>query len=367
MQIFESTTIGGIHIQNRIIRSATAFSLSDKDGYVTPQIIEKYNQLANGEIGLIIFEDTSVGETTLEPKQLKICNNSYIDPLKKITSDIHHGKGKVIIQLSHSGIIQKQGAIVNVADKIIDMTLNKDDIQTIVCQFADAAQRTKVAGFDGVEIHCAHGYFLNKFLSPHYNHRLDKYGGSLDNRIRIVVEIIKSIKIKCGSSYPIFVKLNCSDFISEEQTNQLSEYKQMASILEKSGVDAIEISGGFVAHKLGPARKRIQKSEDEGYFTRYATEIAKGVSIPIIVVGGFRSIETIQSVINQGKIAAVALSRPLIREPELIKRWKNGDIKKSKCTSCNACFDPNGAICVFNKRQNKLLKLTEQWETKRLD
>lgn len=351
MQVFEKTTIGGVELKNRIVRSATATFMADERGYVTPRVKEVYNELSEGEIGLIIFEDTGVGEVTLESKHLMISNDSYVEGYKEITDQIHSNGGKTIIQLSHSGILRKGEDMVDVTDGFNEQLITKEDISEIVDLFGDAALRTQKAGFDGVQIHAAHGYFVTKFLSPYYNQRNDEYGGSVEKRTRVAVEILNSIKVKCGADYPVFLKLNSSDFMKEENSNTIAEAKQIATILDKAGIDAIEVSGGVAGGEYGPARRRIFKPEDEAYHKDYAVEIAKEISAPVIVVGGFRSIDVIESTLEEQNIEAVSLSRPLVREPQLVKRWKNGNRSKAKCISCNACFNMDGAICAFNRKK----------------
>jgi 2,4-dienoyl-CoA reductase-like NADH-dependent reductase (Old Yellow Enzyme family) len=351
MKVFKTATIGGIEVKNRIMRSATATFMADEKGYVTPRLKEVYKELSEGEIGLIIFEDTGVGEITQESKHLMIGNDSYVEGFKEITDQIHFNGGKTIIQLSHSGILKKEEGMVDVTNGFDEQLITQENISGIVELFGDAALRAQQAGFDGVQIHAAHGYFVTKFLSLFYNRRNDEYGGSVEKRTRVAVEILNNIKAKCGADYPVFLKLNSSDFMKEENTNTLTEAKQIASILDKAGIDAIEVSGGVAGGEYGPARRKIFKSEDEAYHKDYAVEIAKEISAPVIIVGGFRSLDVIEEALDEYNIQAVSLSRPLVREPHLIKRWKAGDTSKAKCISCNACFNMEGAICAFNRKK----------------
>jgi len=351
MKLFEKTTIGGIEVRNRVMRSATATFMADERGYVTPRVKEVYKDLSKGEIGLIIFEDTGVGEITLESMHLMIGNDSYIEGYKEIVDQIHSNGGKTVIQLSHSGILRKGEDMVDVTDGFDEELIMKKDISEIVELFGDAALRAQKAGFDGVQIHAAHGYFVTKFLSPFFNRRNDEYGGSVEKRAEVVVEILNNIKSKCGAGYPVFLKLNSSDFMKEENTNTLTEAKQIASIMDEAGIDAIEVSGGVAGGEHGPARRKIFKKEDEAYHKDYAVEIAREISAPVIIVGGFRSLDVIEAALEGHNIEAVSLSRPLVREPHLVKRWKNGDTSKAKCISCNACFNMDGAICAFNRKK----------------
>jgi 2,4-dienoyl-CoA reductase-like NADH-dependent reductase (Old Yellow Enzyme family) len=351
-KLFKKTVIGGIELNNAIVRSATATFMSDEKGYVTSEVKQVYKDLSEGEIGLIVFEDTGVGKVTLEPKHLMIGNDSYIDGYKDIVDQIHFTGGKTIMQLSHSGILRKDENMVDVSDGFSEHLISKEDISEIIGLFGNAAVRAQKAGFDGVQIHAAHGYFLSKFLSPFFNRRNDEYGGSIENRTRIVVEILNDIKNKCGADYPVFLKINSSDFMKEENTNTLTEAKQIAVFLDKAGIDAIEVSGGVENGEYSCVREKILKPEQEAYHLENALQIAREVSTSVIVVGGMRSPEVINRVLEDNQdIKGVAIARPLISEPHLVKRWKEGNIAKARCISCNKCFNLNGATCIFNKRK----------------
>jgi len=350
MKLLEKTNIGGIELRNRIVRSATATFMSDENGYVTPRVKQVYKDLSEGELGLIIFEDTGVGDVTLESKHLMIGDDSYIDGYREIVDQIHSTGGKTIMQLSHSGLLKKGDAFIDVTDGFNEELITREDIHEIIELYGDAALRAKKAGFDGVQIHCAHGYFLTKFLSPFYNKRQDEYGGSVAKRTRVVVEILENIKAKCGSHFPVFAKINSSDFMREENTHTLAEGKQLAVILDKAGIDAIEVSGGVANGEYSCVRTRILKPEQEAYHLENALEIAREVAAPIIVVGGMRSPEVInQTLENYPAIKAIAIGRPLLSEPHLVKRWKEGNTAKARCVSCNKCFNPDGAVCILNK------------------
>jgi len=350
MKIFEKITIGGIELNNRVVRSATAIFMADCNGYVTQEVKSVYKKLAEGKIGLIIFEDTGVGERTLESKHLMISDDSYIEGYKEIVDEIHFNGGKTIMQLSHSGLLKKEDSFVDITDGFNEELIAVGDISTIVGLYGDAALRAKKAGFDGVQIHCAHGYFLTKFLSQFYNRREDEYGGSVAKRTRIVVEILEDIKSKCSKDFPVFAKINSSDFMKEENTTTLAEAKQIAVILDRAGIDAVEVSGGVAAGEFSCARPRILKKEQEAYHLENAVKISESISAPVILVGGMRSLEVINHTLeNYQGIKAVAIGRPLLSEPYLVKRWEEGNLMKARCVSCNKCFNPDGAVCVLEK------------------
>jgi len=348
MKLLTKTSIAGIEIKNRITRSATAGFMAE-NGYVSDRVKDVYKNLAEGNVGLIIFEDTSVGEIDVEPHHLMINTDSHISGLKDIVDIIHTNKSKTIIQLSHSGKFLNGDKIIDASDNFNEDILDKTAIKKIVKLFGDAALRAQKAGFDGVQIHCAHGYFLTKFLSPFFNKRKDEYGGSTENRTRIVVEILNEIKSVCGLDYPVIMKLSSSDFMKEENTTTIAEGIEIAQIMERAGIDAIEVSGGVFYGEYSCARNRILKPENEAYHLDNALEISKKVSLPLILVGGMRSPEVINKILEDyPQINAVSLSRPLLSEPNLVKRWSQGDTKKARCVSCNKCFNPEGAKCILN-------------------
>jgi 2,4-dienoyl-CoA reductase-like NADH-dependent reductase (Old Yellow Enzyme family) len=221
------------------------------------------------------------------------------------------------------------------------------DIPEMVTAFTDAAVRAKKAGFDGVQIHCAHGYLLSQFLTPAFNKRQDQYGGSIENRTRIHVEIIRAVREAVGPDYPIIIKLNSQDFMENGLT--LEDSLEAARIMTEAGIDAIELSGGLLAGKITPSRTGIKVEADEAYLQTDARAFKEVVDIPLILVGGMRSFATAERMVESGTADYISMSRPLIREPELINRWKSGDMRRAFCLSDNQCFrttvSGNGVSC----------------------
>lgn len=331
-RLFEKINIGGIEVNNRFMRSATVSQKANIEGYVTEDILNMYRELSEGQVGLIITGTMGIIKGADNSKLLRIHDDSYLEGLKKLTDVVHKNNSKIIPQLGHGG----------------SLGMTKVEIKDFVDKFGEAALRSKKAGFDGVQIHAAHGFLFSKFLSPYYNRRTDEYGGSLENRVRIIIEVLNNIKIKCGKEFPVFIKMNSSDFFRNGNGFTFEESKHAAKIFSDSGFDAIEISGGAAGGEYGPARSKIHSKEQEAYHKEFSEKIAKEVSIPVILVGGIRSLEVAEEILKETKIEAISLSRPLIREPKLIKRWAEGTIEKAKCVSCNNCFSPEGITCIFN-------------------
>jgi 2,4-dienoyl-CoA reductase-like NADH-dependent reductase (Old Yellow Enzyme family) len=217
--------------------------------------------------------------------------------------------------------------------------MSRQDIDTVIDSFAKAAGRARQAGFDAVQIHAAHGYLVSQFLSPYCNQRDDEYGGSSENRARLLLEIYRAVRETVGNNYPLLIKINCRDFLEPEFT--LQEMIAVCKQLEQRGLDAVELSGGmpFSAPK---SPTRTGKAGRTPYHLDYAREFKKHLDMPVILVGGVRSFEDAETILDQGHAEFIAMSRPLIREPHLARRWQNGDHTGAACISCNMCF--KGAI-----------------------
>ncbi|MBT8374605.1 MAG: NADH:flavin oxidoreductase, partial [Deltaproteobacteria bacterium] len=234
------------------------------------------------------------------------------------------------------------------------MTLS--DIQDTVESFGQAALRAKKAGFDGVQLHSAHGYLLSQFLSPFFNRRSDRYGGSIENRARIHVEIIDTVRSYIGKDYPLMIKMNTGDFI--EGGLELDDALKAGVLFSQNGLDAIELSGGTgLSGKLNPIRTGIRKESDEAYFEEAAVLFKEHIHIPLILVGGIRSFEVAERIVTSGIADYISMSRPFIREPDLVNRWKSGDRSKAACLSDSRCFVPartgKGIYCVMDERDRK--------------
>ena len=234
--------------------------------------------------------------------------------------------------------------------------MTADDIKELVTAFAAAAGRAKEAGFDAVQLHSAHGYLLSQFLSPIFNRRGDDYGGSIANRARIHVEILKAIREAVGLDFPVMIKMNCQDFAENGLT--VADSVKAADLMAKAGLDAIELSGGLLTGgKLSPTRPGINSPEKEAYFSEELRAFRKAIHLPLILVGGIRSFEVAERLVDDGLADYIAMSRPFIREPDLIKRWQPGDHRKAECKSDNLCFKPafagKGIYCLTAEKEGK--------------
>lgn len=366
-KLFEESIINGMSLKNRFVRAATWEGLATKEGEVTPKLIEMMTSLAKGGVGLIISGHAYVSqEGQATPWQLGVYKDELILKLKEMTSAVHKNGGKIIMQLGHAGQYAQEQLTDRAALAVSDSAdfserhikiITHEDVQRIVASYSQAAKRAQEAGFDGIEIHSAHGYFLGQFLSPAFNKRHDEYGGSIDNRSRIHLMIYPSVRKVVGENYPILIKMNCADFIENGIT--LDDSLQAAKIFAHAGYNAIEVSGGIIrTGKLSPNRPGISTVDKEAYFKDYALRFKKEISTPLILVGGLRSFEVADKIITDGIADYISMSRPLIREPDLINRWKKGDLRKAECKSDNLCFNPGlegkGIYCVTKEiEENK--------------
>ena len=346
-ELFETTELNGMKIKNRFVRSATYEAMAELDGTVKDQLVAYMDDLSRAEVGLIISGHAHViMEGQAGPRQMGIYSDAMIDGLKRITSIVHQNGGVIAVQLAHAGQKGIAGAdyaalgpsaiLKDDVTKCAEMT--EGDIKRTISAFGDAAERAIKSGFDAIQIHSAHGYLLSQFLSPHYNKRKDNYGGNLENRARLLLEVYKEIRQRVGESFPVMIKINSEDFLKNGFT--LEEMIEVAQMLEEHGMDAIEMSGGtFESGKLIPSRVGTSKStEREVYYRKAAEAFKKKIKIPLILVGGFLSFDIAEEAVASGLADYVALSRPLIREPQLISRWAGGDRSKATCISCNKCF-----------------------------
>ncbi|MBD3227762.1 MAG: NADH:flavin oxidoreductase [Candidatus Lokiarchaeota archaeon] len=365
--LFEPIKIGNTKIKNRIVRSATHIARNTEDGYVTNDKVKYFKKLAEGGAGLIIKGFTYVLPSGRAfPLMSAIHDDKYIPGLKRLVDIVHkYGNGcKIAIQLSHAGREIGPGgykdtspisasSVLDPTTKIKPKRMSKQEITEIVNAFAEAAGRSVEAGFDLIQLHGAHGYLINQFLSPHTNRRKDEYGGSIKNRCRFVSEIYKEIKNRINNKIPLIIKMNATDFLDYGIT--IDGAIRIAEIFGKIGFEALEISGGvweamkkFKKRAFPPEARRIGSDPLEHAFHRdHARLIKENVKIPVMVVGGIRIKSMAEKIIKNKDADMISMSRPFICEPDLPNKWKNGISSISKCKSCNKCAD-DAINSVFN-------------------
>lgn len=339
-KLFEHAALGTLELKNRIIRSATWEGLADEKGNVTEKLLTVYKELAEGGAGAIITGYTSVTDDDCYIEAaMRLSNDDLIDSHKKLTEICHEHRTPVIVQLGLGEYNKMEYGELKRDVDIMDLTTR--DILSVEQYFINAAERAQKAGYDGVQLNAAHGFFLSRFISHACNRRKDTYGGTQRNRNNILIRIIRGIKRKTPDLH-ISIKLNCSDFMAGGLTPEESFFTCRHCAAE--GIGSIEISGN------GTSVPGIRAGANEAYFKSFALAFAGEVDVPFILVGGHRSIENMERVLNEGKIGFLSLSRPLIREPDLTKRWMEGDRTPAKCISCNRCYETAGHRCFFNQQ-----------------
>lgn len=364
LSLFEPCQINGMQLKNRFVRSATWEGMATETGACTDRLIHLMVNLARGGVGLLITSHAYVRpDGQAGPWQLGIYQDDLVEGLARMTHAVHEAGGKVVLQIAHAGMFASAKIIgtsplafseVEGYGRAPRKVLTLEDFTALTRAFAEAAKRAVRAGFDGVQIHAAHGYLLSQSLSPAWNKRTDAYGGSVENRARLLLEVTVAIRKAVGKAFPLLIKMNGQDFVEGGLT--LEDSLQIARMVEDAGVDAIELSGGtLVSGKDSPSRAGITSEEREAYFQGEARAFKENVGIPVILVGGNRSLGVAERLVKEGLADFISMSRPLIREPDLIGRWAAGDVRPATCLSDNLCFGPGmageGIYCVVEKKQ----------------
>ncbi|KAJ4461335.1 putative NADH:flavin oxidoreductase [Paratrimastix pyriformis] len=345
--LFTEFKIRNMLLKNRFVRSATHEAMATQGtGRMTPELVNLYKALAEGDVGLIISSHAAVtSQGQVGPRQLLIESDEAISGFKELVDVCHHFGARIAIQLAHGGAKAKQAELTGLGNLVVD-TLTNEDIAQVTTAFAEGARRAKAAGADAVQIHCAHGYFLSQTLSPAFNHRTDRYGGDAASRATIALEVVRAVRNVVGPEMAILVKMNSQDFIepTPEQPSvgqTIADTCVVARLLQEAGVDAIELSGGIERGLLARTGLTLAK---EAYHKDYARAVKQsGVTVPLILVGGIRSFGMAAELLEGGVADLVSLSRPFIRQPSLVKDREMLQIERVACISCNRCF-PTPAV-----------------------
>lgn len=374
---FSPMKIRDMEVKNRFVRSATYECMAKETGEVTDELVNLYRHLAAGEVGLII-----TGYTFIHPlgRAFKyhagIHNDEMIPGLKRMVDAAHREEGKIVFQISHAGRQTTKATIGQApigpsstgrdpVNFVKPRQMSEEDIHLAITSFGHAARRAHEAGADGVQLHGAHGYLINQFLSPFFNQREDAWGGSDENRFRFLKETVREVKKAIGDGMIILVKLNTNDFTPQEGITPPLAVKY-ASWLAELGIDGLEISCGtglysfmnmsrgevpvdelvssFPWWKKPLARLTLNKlvgkyDLEEGYNLE-AAKLIKPVlgEVPLIPVGGLRNLRHMEEVLERKWADFISMSRPFIREPDLVRRFREGKAEFASCVSCNRCL-----------------------------
>lgn len=347
-------------VSNRLVASAM-FEYGAENGKITEKIKEHYSALADGGAGLIITGMHAVSVSgSVAPIMVNTEYDNYTMDISSIARTVHEKGGKIIVQLQHCGgktstaegydkfaVCQKE-----VSENCIYHEATKDELHKVAADFAASALRCKTAGVDGVQIHGAHGYLINSFLSPSTNYRTDEYGGNIENRARILFEVYDAIRQAVGNEFIIGVKFPFSDL--NENSIRPEDSIFVCKKLERKGIDFIEVSSGMLMDNSSASFTPVVRNDNQAPFLKYASQLACQITIPVISVCGYRTPDMVEEALSETKISAISFGRPLVREPNLPNRWKK-DRRPAMCVSCNRCCNSFGdriITCQIAKNQN---------------
>jgi 2,4-dienoyl-CoA reductase-like NADH-dependent reductase (Old Yellow Enzyme family) len=371
--LFTPTKISNLEVPNRFVRSAT-YDGGAKDGFVSDWQIELYKALAKGRVGLIISGIFHVTDLVakVSPAQNLLTSDEFIPDLKRLAAAVHAHGSKLAVQLYHPGReafrrlkplgIEAPGPseIMAGEDPYFEGSCREmaaDEVWAVVKAFGEAARRVQEAGCDAVQFHGAHAYLMAEFLSPQSNRRNDEWGGGLKNRLRLHTEIYKATRAQVGPEYPVMIKLGVEDGFPGGL--DFKEGLEAAVQLAGLGFDCIEVSQGLRGVKWGQTefRDKIVKREREAYFRDWARQVKERVSVPVMMVGGLRSLDLMEEVAAAKEADFVSLCRPFIREPDLVASWEAGQVRYPTCISCNKCFENvlsgNKLCCMLKNKGGK--------------
>lgn len=387
--LFSPMNIGSVTIKNRLVMAPMLMGFGTFNGTVTEQMSDYYEERAKGGMGLIITEITRVDDKTGASAfaQLAMSHDYQIEPLRGMVEKIHSHGAKLFVQLHHPGR-QNMGLLIGTVPLSIGMdkrfsfyskllygivpagkvlmekhlvprvvspskcenayfadgnnrALSKKEIKKLINEFIDAAQRVKKSGADGVELHASHGYLIQQFLSPYTNRRTDEYGGSLENRMRFLLEILTGIKERCGSDFPVIVRLTvdeCYDRIGKPGVGySLNEGVMMAQRIEKAGADAIDVSSaGYDTFNYW-----LEPTSFECGWRKYMAAAVKAkVTIPVLAANLIRSPEQAEKQLEEGTQDFISLGRPTIADPHWAEKAQQGRAEDiSRCICCLYCIE----------------------------
>ncbi len=346
-------SLGPVKLRNRIVLAPITSNYADPGGYVTDKTLGFYEERAKGGVAGIIFEATGImPRNRLTPLQHGLYDDSFIPGLKEVTRRVHDHGAAIFVQLCHGGA--KAGSAVNgvrpvsvseVPVKAADIPrpITDEELARAIQDFADAAVRAREAGFDGVELHAAHFYLLSTFLSGYFNHRTDRYGGSVENRARLTREVIQAVKAAAGRNFPVICRIHGREHLPGGIDE--AEAAEIARLLARSGADAIHVSAATL-----PVNPKIEshyavkvggpptKETPAGCFLDYAAPVKRAVDVPVIAVGKLNDPAVADQAVREGITDLVAIARGLIADPYLPRKVLEGrpeDIVR--CTDCLTC------------------------------
>ncbi|MCG6877414.1 MAG: NADH:flavin oxidoreductase [Betaproteobacteria bacterium] len=388
--LFTPINIGPLALSGRLIKTATAETRATEDGFVTRELIHFYELMARGETPLIITGNIYVSlDGKSAPRQVGVDDDDKVPGLTRLVDAVHARGSKLIAQLNHCGrqVVPRFAGLseaVSASDKTELVTgtrpraLTVPEIERIVERYADAADRCRRAGFDGVQIHAANGYLMSQFLTPYTNRRTDEYGGPVEHRVKLLRDVLRAIKSRVGSAFPVIIKMNGSDYLPLRPGLTTPELAEIAVLMERAGADAIEVSVGhyesgfpMVRGTFGRCLRNMVQGgmrylpffrrwgfrlfwpilavvfnlvfgRREGFNSGYTRIFKNKLSIPVICVGGFLTREAMDMALAEKRCDIVSAGRAFIADPLLYRHLRDGE-PGPRCVDCNACIGHLGA------------------------
>lgn len=393
--LFQPIRLGPIELSGRVIKSAVTETLCDENGFVTDALIAQYEEWARGGTPLLITGATHFSKYSQGIKgSMTLDNDDKIPGLRRLTDAVHQQGSKIFSQIFHAGrqaapealgrdVSLGPSPVRDLATGVKPRTITQAEIRETVEGFGEAALRAKQAGFDGVQLHAAHGYLISAFLTPHTNRRKGEYGGSLENRMRLLVEVYREARRRVGGGYPIILKLNGHDeLLPLRKGLGTAELVEVAKKMEREGVDGIEISAGHYEScgtfirgnwkgffrtlvEQGPARDwpkgqrtlvrtaaplldavfNLRAGYAPTFNLDYAAQFKQALSIPVISVGGFRDRRSMDAALSAGRCDIVGAARAFVADPHLFEHLKR-EVEGPRCNACQGCFARTGAVPI---------------------
>ncbi|MFH5834781.1 NADH:flavin oxidoreductase [Proteiniclasticum sp. C24MP] len=324
-KITSPLNVKNLNLKNRIVLPPMATAKALEDGSMSEEILSYYDEKTrDGDLALVIVEHSFISEEgRANKKQISVASDDMVEGLKKLSALLHKNGTLGVMQINHAGLYAKPNDpfILPAGPSALPgqniHVLGEEGIVQIIADFAQAARRCRDAGFDGVEIHSAHGYLLNQFYSPLINKRTDAYGGSLTNRIRLHMEIIQAVRKAVGSDYPVFLRLGACDYKEGGTTIEDSVYA--SRIFEKEGVDLLDISGGYCGY-VHPTEK------SQGYFREITEELKKAVDIPVLLTGGITDLDAADAILEKNQTDLIGIGRAIYKD----SHWLHEALEKLK-------------------------------------
>lgn len=392
--LFEKTNIKSMELKNRLVRSATHEGMADENGFPTEALFKLYERLAKGGVGLIITGLTFASRDGKINAMLGMDSKEHIPKYRDLVNHVHQNGAKIAMQIVHCGRQTTEemtgsrpmapSAVKEKSFLVKPREMTEEDIERIIEAFTQAARRVKESGFDAVQLHGAHGYLINEFLCPHTNRRKDKWGGSIENRIRFVKEIYKGCRNQVGDDYPILIKISAYD--NMKHGLKLEEGVVMAEKMAEMGFDGIEVSCGIAEDGFSTLRGDVPietildlwpmyKNKNpffhfvmrhfgekilkplpytEAFNLESARAIKSQVNIPVFLVGGLIDPGLMEEIVEKGYADYISLSRALIIDPQFPKKVQEGSREPSKCLHCNLCITcviTEPLRCHYGKRK----------------